>query len=102
MKRVMTRPEHWQAHFAAQSSSGFSVTEYRRQHSIRSSQWYYWQKRLRDMPSQSVSLVPVHITAEPSHSSNWRVHLPNGIVLEFGSTFDPARLAGQMMILGQT
>jgi len=98
----MTTPDHWQRHFAAQRSSGVSITQYCRDNGIRSNKWYYWRNRLKEGAEGTVSLVPVNIASEPSHSGNCRVHLPNGIVLEFGGTYEPARLAGQMMSLGRT
>ncbi|MCP4993488.1 MAG: hypothetical protein GY934_06845 [Gammaproteobacteria bacterium] len=101
MKKRQTTPDHWQRHFATQLSSGLSVTEYCRRESIRSNQWYYWQKRLRDKPVPSVSLVPVTVSPEPTTSRDCRIHLPNGIVLEFAGGYEPVKLAGELLRLRQ-
>jgi len=101
MKGIHTTPAHWRRHFKAQRSSGISVAAYLREQGIRSSQWYYWRKRLRGEPNQPVSLVPIKVTQEAPRSSHCRVHLPNGIVLEFSDRYEPAVLAGQLLKLGQ-
>lgn len=102
MKRVKTTPALWRRQFAAHQASGLSVAQFCRQHKIRTSQWYYWRKRLDRQSVQPVSLVAVEISSQPASVRDCRIHLPNGIVLEFVGHCEPANLAGQLLRLGQS
>ncbi|HED13435.1 MAG TPA: hypothetical protein ENI62_07260 [Gammaproteobacteria bacterium] len=97
MKRKRTTPAYWQEQFAAQAASGLSVTDYLRRQRIRSGQWYFWKKRLRE--TASLSLVPVEVATASALVHDCRVHLPNGIVLEFSGTFEPAQLTQKLLQL---
>ena len=87
MKGKQTTAAHWRKHFSIHASSGLTVSAYLRREGIRSSQWYYWQKRLRSDAIDASSLVPVHIVPEYRPAMECRIHLPNGIMLEFGGKF---------------
>jgi len=98
MKRKRTTPACWLEHFSAQAARGLSATDYLRQPGIRSGQWYFWKKRLREKPS--LFLVPVTVATATVSTHNCRAHLPNGIVLEFSGAVDPAQLTQQLLPLG--
>jgi len=99
MKRKRTTPGYWLEQFAAQNASGLGVTDYLRHQGIRSSQWYYWRKRLRNQATASTSLVPVTIAADSAHTHDCRIHLPNGIVLECSGAFEPVQLTQKLLQL---
>ena len=99
MKRKRTTAAYWREQFATQTASGLSVTAYLRQADIRSSQWYYWRKRLYEPTNVSNALVPVTLTAEAPCTHDCQIHLPNGIVLEFAGPFEPVQLTQQLLPL---
>lgn len=96
-----TTADYWRDHFAAQSDSGLCTTDYIRQEGIRSSQWYYWVKKLRQTDNDGgATLIP--ITVQPSVLSRQTVcvQLPNGIAISLADVGSPAQLIQTLYRLG--
>ena len=91
-----TQPEYWQDHFNAQALSGIRVADYLRREGLRSSQWYYWHKKLRagtdDACSASFTLVPIELATPPSFVQEIKVDLPNGLAITFSPIVSPEQL----------
>jgi hypothetical protein len=81
MKRSRLRiPEKVVRHFTDQKSSGLSIADYCKEHRIRSSTFYGWNKRYKEkplpentsLPSPSFIEIPVR---NSSHSSSSRIQV---------------------------
>ena len=90
-----TRLEYWQQHFNAQTSSGLTTADYLRREGIRSSQWYYWHKKLRSADAdgccENFTLVPVELDTRTLGAQAIRVDLPNGLTITFPPMASPAQ-----------
>ncbi|MGI9228852.1 MAG: IS66 family insertion sequence element accessory protein TnpA [Gammaproteobacteria bacterium] len=83
-----TTAAYWRQQFAAQATSGLTTAAYLRREGIRSSQWYYWHKKLRSPANEGagITLIPVETRSDRSDllaAQEVRVELPNGIALTF-------------------
>jgi hypothetical protein len=105
----MARGKHttatfWRQHFAAQAAGDINTASYCRQQGIRSSQWYFWRKKLRaadDSPS-GITLVPVKVEPTLSMAPDIRVTLPNGIAVTFTQVESAERLLQTLYCLGSS
>jgi hypothetical protein len=86
--------EFWEEQIQFWQESGLSQSEYCKRHDIRTSQWYYWRRRCRDIETD-FALVPLKLPSDsrPSHKVPMlRVITPNGFTIELdgdapGSSF---------------
>jgi transposase-like protein len=70
-----------QAHIDACKASGMSVKAYCREHQIKSSNYYYWQKKLQqEQPGKFISITPLLSNAPVS------IAFTNGNRIYFEST----------------
>ena len=80
MKTSNRIPASVRAHFADHKASGLSITAYCKEHNIRPSTFYGWNKRYKDKflsdnvsrPSSSFIEIPIH---KNSRSSSSRIHI---------------------------
>jgi transposase-like protein len=99
-----TTAPYWRQHFAAQAAGGLNTAAYCRQQGIRSSQWYFWRKKLRttDDNPPGITLVPVKVEPTLSMAPELRVILPNGIVVTVEQAESPEQLLQTLYRLGSS
>jgi hypothetical protein len=97
-KTIDEKRTFWQKQFCSWRDSGLSQSQYCRQKGIRSSQWFYWKKRLGES-NAALTLVPLSLSSmrdqvvkEPAV----RVITPNGFTIEMVREVLPASL-GQLI-----
>ena len=76
--------EFWEEQICFWQESGLSQSEYCKRHGIRTSQWFYWRKRCRDVETD-LTLVPVKLPAigeRVNKATAVRVITPNGFTIE--------------------
>lgn len=76
--------EFWEEQFCYWQESGLSQSEYCRRHAIRSSQWFYWRRRCRDIETE-LTLVPLKLPSLNGMTDKApavRVITPNGFTIE--------------------
>ena len=74
----------WEKQICLWQESGLSQSEYCRRHGIKSSQWFYWRRRCRDVES-NLTLVPLKLPSLNLHANKMpavRVITPNGFTIE--------------------
>lgn len=83
-KTPTEKKEFWEEQIRFWQESGLSQSEYCKRHGIRTSQWFYWRRRCRDIAT-GLTLVPLKLPSanRPSHrASAVRVITPNGFTIE--------------------
>ncbi|MDX2495400.1 MAG: hypothetical protein QNK27_10595 [Desulfuromusa sp.] len=100
------KQRQWQAHIQAWKKSGLLQNEYCRQHKLRSSQFCYWKKKLKQAKKTTVSFVSVPACTsvqkpgEPSNNfSGLTVILDGGIRIGLDNHFSTRALADAISVL---
>lgn len=92
----------WLDHLRRCRRESPSLAEYARSNHLKISQLYAWKARLEARglwkDETSVSFLPVTVLDAPASDTGIRLRLPNGVVLEFTSTPDPAFLMNQLKL----
>lgn len=98
-----TTASYWREHFSAQAASGLNTTDYLRQEGIRSSQWYYWSKKLRQTDSSAVAtLIPITVEPPVPSQPSVCVQLPNGIAISVSEVDSVPQLVQALYRLGSS
>lgn len=92
------RQQYWLKHIRACDTAGQTSIGYARENDINVKTLYSARKALAEKgtlpPRKSVSFQKVQTPAVHPHLDNqWRIQLPNGVVVAFGGGFDASTLS---------
>ncbi len=113
MQNKMSRQEEsknkqrrWQAHLHAWKNSGLTQNEYCKQHKLRSNQFCYWKKKLKQTKRSTVNFVPVPACiskqrpgAVSGNPSGLTIILDDGIRIGLDNQFSTRALADVISVL---
>ncbi len=96
------RQQYWLKHIRACDAAGQTSIDYARANGINVKSLYSARKALAEKGTlplrKAISFQKVQTPAGHSHSENqWRIQLPNGVVVAFGGEFDASTLS---LVLG--
>ena len=90
------RQRYWLEHVQACEASGKTIAEYAAEHSLAAQAMYAGKKILIRKgvlpPTRPARFQRAQVVA-PVVSSEWRIHLPNGVSVAFSGSVDTATLA---------
>lgn len=89
------RRAKWAGVVAAQQASGLSILEWCSQHGVSEGTFYYWRKRLAEVPSGAPQWVEV-ADVESADSLTLRV---GRVAIEVTSGFNPRLLAAVLAVV---
>jgi hypothetical protein len=115
------RREWWRRQIARQKTANLSVAEFCRQLGVSITTFYYWKKRVDEVPPVRSRQVPVenssrHLTTtagaapsnfvpvsilEPSAGTQLEIELTNACVLRLKGVIDPSLLQAAIMAAGR-
>ncbi|PLY11930.1 MAG: hypothetical protein C0631_18480 [Sedimenticola sp.] len=91
MTHQQDRRQFWRAHYDRCHQLGLTLKGYAEQEGLTVSVFYGWSKRFKREASATSRFTRVEIgTTGPA---DYRLRLPNGLVLEWSGTADTAQLA---------
>ena len=96
------RQPYWLKHIRACEAAGKTTIDYARAHGINVKTLYSARKALAEKGTlprpQAARFQTVQTPTSPSNpNSQWRIQLPNGVVVAFGGEFDACSLS---LVLG--
>ena len=106
-QQCLRKKKLWETHIRAWGNSGLTQNEYCRRNKLRSNQFCYWKKKLRQQSKISSSFVPVPIQSLPKQcspensNSGLSIFLSNGIKIELNRDFNAAALSRVVVALGE-
>jgi len=91
------RQQYWLKHLRACAAAGQTSIEYARTHGINVKTLYSARKALAEKGTlprpQAIQFQKVQTSCQSSAGSQWRIQLPNGVVVAFGGEFDACTLS---------
>jgi len=92
------RQQYWLKHLRACEAAGKTTIDYARAHGINVKTLYSARKALAEKGTlprpQAIRFQKVQTSSGPSSADNqWRIQLPNGVVVVFGGAVDAASLS---------
>jgi len=92
------RQQYWLKHLRACEAAGKTTIDYARTHGINVKTLYSARKALAEKGTlpcpQATRFQKVQTPGRQPHSdSQWRIQLPNGVVVAFGGEFDASTLS---------
>lgn len=98
--------QFWLAHIQGCTEQGRSLAAYAKDHDLKVSALYYWNKRLRTLGrlpriEAGSGFTAVQIASPRMTVSRYRVCFPNGLVLEWEDAEGAADLGSVIGVVGQ-
>ena len=91
MSQHENRRQFWHAHFQRCRKLGMTRKAYAEQEGLTVSVFYGWSKRFKR--EEAAASTFSRVTVKPSSSVEYRLHFPNGLVLEWNGEADSEPLA---------
>ena len=96
----------WLDHVKRCAELNQPMTEYAKANGLIVTTLYYWNKRLRALgllaeDQATVSFTEVEVTTPVRPSGGWRVHFPNGVVMQWEVPPQGAQLEHLLQILAR-
>jgi hypothetical protein len=95
--------QQWREHLQRHQASGQTVAEYAKGAGVSADALYYWRSRFQRegrMQDKPVTLTPVRVVEAVRPGAAVRVHLRNGVVVEWPAPLDGAGLSEVLRLAG--